>query len=493
MEKYICNPFLPLNEYIADGEPHIFGGRVYLYGSHDKEGGETFCMLDYVVWSAPVNDLTDWRCEGTIYKASQDPDYPNRKYMYAPDCVQGNDGRYYLYYCMSGNWGRGGYHGPVSVAVCDTPAGKFEYLGFVRWKDGTPMQKYVCFDPAVINDNGTIRLYYGTQYDFEEREDFAENPKYLKDEMEMFNKSAEEILNTPESVMGPNMLVLEDDMLTVKSGPVRIIPYRVKGTDFEAHPFFEAPSMRKVMGKYYFIYSSKQNHELCYAVSDHPDRDFRYGGVIVSNGDVGCDGRAEEDRLNMTGTNHGSIIEIEDEWYVFYHRMTHKSDYSRQACAEKIRIEPDGSIKQKFITTSGMNKKMIPTDKPIPAAIACHITNGHMPHGSNKIFRAERFPHVTHEGNDRFIAEISNGTRIAYRHLQIPHDCKITLTYRAIGDGRMLIFDHILQVGSVGLKTASQWTKAECLLKNSSFNYLVLRYEGGGEAELLELAFSKSD
>lgn len=30
------NPILPLTEYIPDGEPHVFGSRVYLYGSHDK-------------------------------------------------------------------------------------------------------------------------------------------------------------------------------------------------------------------------------------------------------------------------------------------------------------------------------------------------------------------------------------------------------------------------------------------------------------------------
>ena len=216
MNSQAWNPFLPLHEYIPDGEPHIFGNRVYLYGSHDKEGGETFCMLDYAVYSAPIDNLKDWNYEGVIYRAEQDPDYPKRQYMYAPDVVQGHDGRYYLYYAMSGKFGNGGYHGPISVAVSDTPAGKYEYLGFVRWKDGSPMRKYVCFDPAVINDNGIIRLYYGTQYDFEERDDFPENEKYIRSEMEMFDKSREEILNTPESVMGANMVVLGEDMLTVE-------------------------------------------------------------------------------------------------------------------------------------------------------------------------------------------------------------------------------------------------------------------------------------
>lgn len=46
MKKQVFNPFLPLNEYVPDGEPHVSGDRVYLFGSHDKEGGETFeCVL----------------------------------------------------------------------------------------------------------------------------------------------------------------------------------------------------------------------------------------------------------------------------------------------------------------------------------------------------------------------------------------------------------------------------------------------------------------
>lgn len=90
----------------------------------------------------------------------------------------------------------------------------------------------------------------------------------------MFGRSREEIFSYPDSIMGPVMAVLSDDMLTVKEEAKHIIPYRVKGTSFEAHPFFEGSSMRKVGKKYYFIYSSWQNHELCYATSDQPDRDF---------------------------------------------------------------------------------------------------------------------------------------------------------------------------------------------------------------------------
>ena len=34
--KQIFNPYLPSYEYIPDGEPHIFGDRLYIYGSHDR-------------------------------------------------------------------------------------------------------------------------------------------------------------------------------------------------------------------------------------------------------------------------------------------------------------------------------------------------------------------------------------------------------------------------------------------------------------------------
>ena len=445
MKKQAFNPFLPLNEYIPDGEPHVFGDRVYHYGSHDREGGWTFCMDDYVVYSAPVDDLADWRCEGVSYRAEQDPDYSEYKYMYAPDVVCGNDGRYYLYYCMAGKYGYGGYSRPISVAVSDKPAGPFEYLGHVKYSDGSVMMKYVCFDPAVMNDNGTIRLYYGTQYDYEEREDFDTNPEYLDIETGMFGKTRKQILeyrkhpescpsgdpNDKDSINGAVMAVLEDDMLTVKEAPHHIIPYKVKGTSFEAHPFFEGSSMRKVGDTYYFIYSSWQNHELCYATSKYPDRDFVFRGTVVSNGDVGYNGRTVKEKTNMTGTTHGSIIEINGQWYVFYHRLTHKSDYSRQACAEKISIDKDGSVKQVEVTSCGLNSGPLEAKSGCryPAVIACNLTNGHMPHGSNSVYQTE-FPNVTNIGEDRFIAEIEDGTLIGYKYFNFENVNTVSVTAR---------------------------------------------------------------
>lgn len=107
LKKQALNPILPLWEYIPDGEPHVFGGRVYLFGSHDLENGDTYCIQDYVFWSAPVSDLSNWSNKGINYSAKQDPLYSDfMKYMFAPDVVRGNDGRFYLYYCMSDYQGK---------------------------------------------------------------------------------------------------------------------------------------------------------------------------------------------------------------------------------------------------------------------------------------------------------------------------------------------------------------------------------------------------
>ena len=482
MIKQAYNPFLPLDAYIPDGEPHIFGDRVYLYGSHDREGGETFCMEDYTVYSAPVDDLSEWRCEGVIYRAEQDPDYAERKFMYAPDVVQGNDGKYYLYYCMSGSFGVGGYFGPISVAVCDAPAGEYQYLGFVRYPDGSPMKKYVCFDPCAFNDNGTIRIYYGTQYMNESNDVLAADPAKLKEVMERYNKTAEEILATPDNVNGPAMVVLEDDMLTVKGEPVHIIPYEA---DFGGHEFFEASSMRKVGDKYYFVYSSQQNHELCYAVSDRPDGGFIFGGTIVSNGDIGINGITNENKLNMTGTTHGSIIEINGQWYVFYHRLTHKSDYSRQACAEKIFIAPDGSIAQVEMTSCGLSPQPLKAQGTYPAVIACNITNGKMPHGSNSIF-TESFPNVNNDGDERFIAEISDGTLIRFKYFSGSDFSDIGVSYKGSGEG-------ILTVNGIeiAIRPAENWTDATCPFtpENDEKFAVTLNYSGTGIISIKSLIF----
>lgn len=149
------------------------------------------------------------------------------------------------------------------------------------------------------------------------------------------------------------------------------------------HSFYEAASLRKLGNLYYFIWSSHAGHELCYATSRYVDREYTYRGVLISNGDIGIEGRKEKDRLYPTGTNHGSIEEINGKYYVFYHRQTHNTAFSRQGCAEEITIESGGMIRQVEMTSCGLNGSPLKGEGRYPAAICCNLTNGKMPHLSN--------------------------------------------------------------------------------------------------------------
>ena len=158
--KQIYNPYLPLDEYVPDGEPHLFDGRVYIYGSHDLAGGEAYCLGDYVTWSAPENDLTDWRYEGVIYRKDQDPSNKEmHREIWAPDVAKGTDGKYYLFYCLA-------FYPEIGVAVSDSPAGPFEFYGHIHYpeniKNGKTLSEHLPFDPAVlVDDDGKVFLYYG--------------------------------------------------------------------------------------------------------------------------------------------------------------------------------------------------------------------------------------------------------------------------------------------------------------------------------------------
>ena len=495
MKRQVYNPYLPLNEYIPDGEPHVFGDRVYIYGSHDVEGGDEYCMGDYVTYSAPVSDLTDWRYEGVIYKADRDPMHDDgaNRYMYAPDVVRGNDGRYYLYYCF------GGAH-LVHVAVCDSPCGDFQYHGLVRNPDGSPLTRFIPGDPGVINDDGQIRLYYGWSLAIpsEQAAAMGVGPEFLKSEQMlgvqqmMFGKSREEILGEAEGIMGANEVELEDNMLTIKGEVKRILPgqFAAGGTSFAGHAFYEASSIRKIGDTYYFIYSAQQNNQLCYATSRYPDRDFVYGGVIISNCDVEYEGRSAADALNLAGTNHGSIECIDGKWYIFYHRLTHGTDYSRQACAEEIRIMPDGSIPQVEVTSCGLNGGPLVAKGTYPAAIACNITNGAMPNIQFERSKVNtEVPCVSHEGTEHFITRITDGTRIGYKYFEFTGMVIISVMTRGSGTGLLEISDDEGRIGEISVHPSDGWTLFETKVEAFGVRPLYFDYRGEGSLELSDITF----
>ena len=378
------NPYLPSFEYIPDGEPHIVGDRVYVYGSHDLFDALSFCMGDYVCYSAPLSDLSDWRYEGVIYKREQDPSARGPRFLLglaAPDMVQGPDGRFYLYYFMGGT-------GKISVAVCDTPAGKYEFYGDVHYDDGVaiglkgePFQ----FDPGVfMDDDGRLYLYSGFA--------LRNNPILL--------------LGRKPTDYGPFVFELDPkDMLTVKMGPKYIgvggyLDGAKKG--YKGHLFLEASSMRKFDGKYYYIYSSMESHELCYAVSDKPTEGFTFGGTLVSNGDIGlADITSVKRAMNNTGNTHGSLIKLNGRYYVFYHRQTNRKQSSRQACVEEIRFEK-GRFYQAQMTSQGFTIGALKGVGKYPSYIACNLYGRDGTRFLSMIKHLRKnTPYLTQDGKDR--------------------------------------------------------------------------------------------
>src|SRR5699024_1205324 len=198
------------------------------------------------------------------------------------------------------------------------------------------------------------------------------------------------------TVLAPDMKTIVEETVTVMPSE----PYSA-GTSFVGHEFFEAPSIRKIGDTYYLIYSSIVMHELCYATSDHPMKGFEFQGVIVSNNDTGIDTyKPAEKPMAFGGNNHGSIVQIKEDWYIFYHRHTNGSNFSRQACLQKLEVDESGKIAQVEITSDGPNGGPLVGKGEYPAYIACHLFHRDEQAYTGDLWMDSQFPKITQEGKD---------------------------------------------------------------------------------------------
>ena len=316
------NPYMPLWEHIPDGEPYVFEDpdqpgkyRVYVYGSHDDLITE-YCGRDQVVWSASVDSLNNWRFDGTILVVDKNRDGQpfdsagTADVLYAPDVtlVTDKDGNktYYLFPNDQTGFRNG------LIAKSSRPDGPFEVC---NWSQRNPnmVDGVLKFDPAVfVDDDGRVYGYWG------------------------FERSYAAELD-PET------------MATVKPG-TKIIEDMISGRNQPGQfRFFEASSIRKIKDKYVFIYSRftedgefglpTSNYTLAYCYGDTPLGPWTYGGTIIDGR-----GREKDEQGNVIasatpdGNTHGSICEINGQWYVFYHRQTGTDEYARQAMVAPISV-----------------------------------------------------------------------------------------------------------------------------------------------------------
>lgn len=480
--EQIFNPYLPLTEYVPDGEPHVFGDRIYIYGSHDKSQGTVYCQEDYVTWSAPVDNPREWKYEGIIYRKEQDPSNPDGKMqLWAPDVTRGPDGRYYMYYCFP-------FYPEIGVAVSDSPAGPFEFYGHVKYPDslcgGKNLDDHMPFDPAVLtDDDGRVYLYWGFAPACEKEMDI---PSFTDEEIANLPEDMRDMVETLRKVkfvVYSQVAELEPDMITLKEMPRGLIPSgkTSDGTGFEGHAFFEASSIRKINSKYYFIYSSHKSHELCYAISDRPDRDFIYGGTIISNGNIGLDGN---DKPTYTlSNNHGSIAKLYDGYYIFYHRCTDGNEFSRQGCAEKIEIAADGTIAQVGMTSCGLNGGALKGEGTYPAGIACHITSATTM--SNIDFQdpiMQKQTRMVERNNVTYITDVEDKTIIGYKYFDFEDVNQILLEIRGEFGG---------VVEALGdLEGKEEYGKATINCERNSWHLVSIPAKLYGTGKALYLGFS---
>lgn len=237
------------------------------------------------------------------------------------------------------------------------------------------------------------------------------------------------------------------DMLTVISGDELkyigvLTGEEAKGTPYESQPFGEASSMRKFNGKYYFIYSSLNSHNLCYAVSDYPDHGFAFGGILVSCGDIGLPGVPDVKHARMcTGNTHGSLIEINGHYYIFYHRHSNRKQSSRQACAEEIRFE-NGRFQQAEMTSCGLNNEPLKGVGHYPSYIACNVygKSGTCFMSMLKYRKADN-PFLTQKGGDReegpdqYVSNFCTGCTVGFKYFDLRETRTLTVTLQGYGNG----------------------------------------------------------
>ena len=292
------NPIIR-NQFSADPSARVFGDRVYVYPSHDILAVEGkgrlgwFCMEDYHVFSSA--NLSDWTDHGMIVTQNKVPWVrPDSYSMWAPDCIERN-GKYYFYFPTAAKdtitYGRGF---TIGVAVADKPEGPFT-------PEATPIKGIRGIDPNVfIDKNGQAYLYWSAG-------------------------------NIYAAKLKSNMLELESEVKTLGELPTKGLK--------------EGPYMFERNGIYYLTYPHVENkiERLEYAIGDNPLGPFKFAGVVMDESTSGC------------WTNHHSIIQFKNQWYLFYHDRDYspRFDKARSIRLDSLSFNSDGTIKKVIPTLRG--------------------------------------------------------------------------------------------------------------------------------------------
>jgi len=363
------NPYLPLWEHLPDGEPRVFEDpdkpgkyRIYIIGSHDVRA-TSYCGPDIRAWSAPVEDLSNWRDEGPIFTYNVRNQWD---VMYAPDLVElkRKDGtkEYYLY-----PHSRGGGR-EAMVAKGDRPDGPFTPINMTEDGSRAIQGSTMGFDPAVyiqyITDKSDpdyeigFRAYGYWGFQRSSAGELDQNTMYsLRPGTQMIDRFI------PDTRGGGRFggrgrrggrrggAQPEAQPSSESDSQETNYPYLFPGEDPASFSFFEAASIRKIGNKYVWIYSGRSGSEygiggatatLRYAYGDSPLGPWKSGGVLVDARAVVPTQDGTRLQTTYSGHNtHGSIEFMNDQYYVFYHRAPRGFGNARQPMVAPVNIVND--------------------------------------------------------------------------------------------------------------------------------------------------------
>ncbi len=342
------NPYLPLWEHVPDGEPRVFEDpdqpgklRAYIIGSHDVTYS-AYCGPDIRMWSAPVEDLSQWRDEGPIFTYFVDGQWDT---MFAPDLVETVDRqtgkKTYWLYPHSRGWRRVGM-----VCKGDRPDGPFTPVNLTADGRQCVPGSLIDFDPSVFIEpvNDKKDPDYQTGYRAYVFYGFQHSTAMELDQKTMYSQRPGTTLIDPFIPASSR-----DGKLLDKEGSEYTALY--KGQNPLDFNFFEASSIRQVGNKYVMVFSGYSGQEyglgntnsaLRYAFGDTPLGPWRSGGVLVdSRGVVPSADGSKLITTNFGHNTHGSLQEINGQWYVFYHRPPRGFGNARQAMVAPVKITWD--------------------------------------------------------------------------------------------------------------------------------------------------------
>jgi len=293
------NPIIR-NQFTADPSARVFNGKVFVFPSHDivaPEGKNLrqnwFCMEDYHVFSS--ENLVDWTDHGVIVSQYDVVWIDSTTYsMWAPGCIERN-GKYYFYFPAHSKDTDFRSRARIGVAVAENPEGPYV-------PQPKPIENVIGIDPNIfIGHDGQAYLYWSLGNLFVAK---------LKD----------------------NMLELDSEVQVVEEMPEKGLK--------------EGPYLFERNEIYYMTYPHVENktERLEYAIGDNPMGPFKFAGVIMDESPTGC------------WTNHHSILEYKNQWYLFYHHNDYspKFDKNRSVRVDSLFFNEDGTIQKVSPTLRGV-------------------------------------------------------------------------------------------------------------------------------------------